>query len=48
MIARVWHGYTSFENASAYENFLKTEFMPSVEKKYPGLQKVSVIKERRS
>ncbi|MEO6329192.1 MAG: antibiotic biosynthesis monooxygenase [Ginsengibacter sp.] len=33
MIARIWHGFTSFENADAYEKFLKTEFMPAVEKK---------------
>ena len=30
MIARIWRGYTSFENANAYENFLETEFMPFV------------------
>ena len=33
MVARIWKGYTSFENADAYERFLKTEFMPAVEKK---------------
>jgi heme-degrading monooxygenase HmoA len=33
MVARIWRGYTSFENAAAYERFLETEFMPAVEKK---------------
>jgi len=33
MVARVWQGYTLPENADAYENFLKTEFLPSIEKK---------------
>lgn len=25
MICRIWHGYTSFENADVYENLLKEE-----------------------
>jgi hypothetical protein len=25
MISRIWHGYTSFDNADAYENLLKSE-----------------------
>jgi hypothetical protein len=25
MISRIWHGYTSFENADAYEKLLKSE-----------------------
>ena len=33
MITRIWRGYTSLENADAYEKFLKTEFMPAVERK---------------
>jgi len=37
MVARIWRGYTSHENADNYENFLKTEFMPAIEKKkIPG------------
>ena len=45
MIARIWHGYTSFENASAYEKFLKTEFMPAIEKKkIPGYRKFQLLK----
>ena len=33
MVARIWRGTTSFENADTYEKFLKTEFVPAVEKK---------------
>ena len=33
MVARIWEGFTTFENAEAYATFLKTEFMPDVEKK---------------
>ena len=33
MVARIWEGYTSPENAEAYSAFLKTEFLPAVEKK---------------
>jgi len=45
MDARIWHGYTSFENADVYERFLKTEFMPSVEKKkIPGYRKFQLLR----
>ena len=45
MVARIWRGYTSFENADAYENFLKTEFMPSVEaKKIPGYKRFELMR----
>ena len=33
MVARIWEGYTTPENADAYSTFLKTEFLPDVEKK---------------
>lgn len=32
MIARVWHGYTTRENADAYEAMLKPEPLPGVGK----------------
>jgi len=45
MVARIWKGYTSFENADAYEDFLKTEFMPAVEKKnIPGYKKFQLLR----
>ena len=45
MAARIWQGFTTPENAGAYERFLKTEFMPSVEKKsIPGYRKFQLLK----
>jgi len=45
MVARIWHGYTSVENAEEYEKFLKTEFMPAVEKKnIPGYRKFQLLR----
>lgn len=42
MIARIWHGYTSIENADAYETLLKEEVFISIEQKltagYRGIQ----------
>lgn len=42
MIARIWHGYTSIENADVYENLLKEEIFPEIEEKiirgYKGAQ----------
>lgn len=31
MIARVWHGYTSTENAASYEQLLQAEILPGIE-----------------
>jgi len=45
MIARIWHGYTTFQNANAYEQLLKTEVFPSIEKKkVKGYKKISLLK----
>jgi heme-degrading monooxygenase HmoA len=30
MIARLWRGWTSHENADAYEEFLRTKMFPSI------------------
>ncbi|MEJ2282460.1 MAG: hypothetical protein P8X85_02570 [Desulfobacterales bacterium] len=30
MIARIWHGWTTHENADIYENLLKTEIFPGI------------------
>ena len=42
MIARIWHGYTTFENAGVYEKLLKTEIFHEIEKKnvkgYKGIK----------
>jgi heme-degrading monooxygenase HmoA len=45
MIARIWRGYTTPENANAYEEFLKTEFLPAVEKKnIEGYRKFQLLR----
>lgn len=45
MIARIWHGWTTFQNATVYENLLKNEVFPSIEKKkVPGYKKISLLK----
>lgn len=42
MVNRIWHGYTTRQNADIYENLLKTEIIPGIEKKnitgYRGFQ----------
>ena len=48
LIARIWHGYTTFENATVYENLLKEEVFPSIEKKkIKGYRKISLLKQIR-
>ena len=45
MIARIWHGYTSIENAPKYEHVLMNEVIPSIEdKKIDGFRNISVLK----
>jgi len=45
MIARIWHGWTTFENADVYEKLLKSEVFPSIEnKKIKGYRKISLLK----
>ncbi len=42
MISRIWHGWTTPENADIYENLLKTEIFPGIASKkvsgYRGIQ----------
>ena len=42
MIARIWHGYTTKENADKYENLLKEEIFVGIEQKnvkgYKGIR----------
>ena len=41
-IKRIWHGWTTPENAAAYENLLRTEVFPGIEAKqisgYRGIE----------
>ena len=42
-IKRVWHGWTTLENAEAYENLLNTEVFPSIEaKNIPGYRGIEL------
>ncbi len=45
MIARIWHGWTTHENAPAYQKLLNTEVFPSIEKKnIKGYRMISLLK----
>ena len=45
MIARIWHGWTTYDNASKYEAVLKNEVIPSIEdKNIDGFRNISVLK----
>jgi hypothetical protein len=45
MIARIWHGYTSFENAKPYEELLKHEIFKGIAaKQIKGYKKIELLK----
>jgi len=45
MISRIWHGYTSPENAAAYEGLLKSEILTGIEgRKIPGFQGIQLFR----
>ena len=45
MILRVWHGWTSSENADAYQQLLTTSIVPSIiSKAIPGLVGVDILR----
>jgi len=45
MIARIWHGYTTKENADAYENLLKHEIFGGIaNKKLSGYKGIQLLK----
>ena len=45
MIQRIWHGYTTPENAEAYEALLKTEIMPGIAaKQIPGYLGMQILR----
>lgn len=44
-IARIWHGWTRPENADRYENLLKTEIIPGIERKnVPGFRQIQLFR----
>lgn len=47
MIARIWHGWTSPENADSYESLLRNEILPKIRQKgIDGFKKIHVLKRR--
>lgn len=43
MITRLWHGWTTIENADAYEQFLLGELFPSM-REIPGFRGADVLR----
>lgn len=44
-IKRVWHGWTTTENADSYQSILQNEVIPGIEaKRIPGLRKFEILR----
>jgi heme-degrading monooxygenase HmoA len=49
MVSRIWHGYTSHENADTYEGLLKSEIFAGIEgRKIPGFQGIQLFRRNRA
>lgn len=45
MISRIWHGWTSFENADKYENLLKEEIFIGIQNRnIPGYKGIQLLR----
>jgi len=45
MIARIWHGWTTLENADAYEDLLRNEIFPGIlAKQVGGFEKIELLR----
>ncbi len=45
MVARIWHGWTTPENADKYENLLKNKIFPGIEaKNVKGYKSISLLR----
>lgn len=45
MIGRIWHGYTTLENADAYETLLKDEIFTGIrERNIAGFQEIQLFR----
>ncbi len=45
MISRIWHGYTTRENADAYEALLKEEIFVGIRERHlPGFQEIQLFR----
>ncbi len=44
-IKRVWHGWTTIENADKYQSILQNEVIPGIEtKKIPGFKQIEILR----
>jgi heme-degrading monooxygenase HmoA len=45
MIARIWHGYTTFENADSYEHLLREEIFEGIKhKEIKGFKSIQLLR----
>jgi heme-degrading monooxygenase HmoA len=45
MICRIWHGWTTPENAAAYERIVRGEVIPGIEKRrIPGFRQIDLLR----
>jgi heme-degrading monooxygenase HmoA len=44
MIARLWHGWTTKENANAYETLLRGEVLPGIQHRVRGFRGARVLR----
>jgi heme-degrading monooxygenase HmoA len=45
VIGRIWHGYTTLENADVYENLLKAEIFIGIhDRNIPGFQEIQLFR----
>ena len=45
MIERIWHGWTTHENADVYENLLRTKIFPGIaSKNIPGYSGIRLLR----
>ena len=45
MVERIWHGWTTHENADVYENLLRTEIFPGIASKaIPGYRGIRLLR----
>jgi antibiotic biosynthesis monooxygenase (ABM) superfamily enzyme len=45
MIGRIWHGWTTPQNADGYEGLLKTQIFPGiVARKIPGFRRIELLR----
>lgn len=48
MISRIWHGWTTLENADTYENLLKSEIFPSIaSKNVTGYRGIKLLRQKK-